>query len=80
MAKEKSSYSGEIVADSFSGELKQKRYRLSFQQNRTFELYVGGQMFRFPPGGAIDVDAWVIEHPDFKNHAGMFGVVEVTNG
>ena len=55
----------------------ERRFVIRFQQNRSFELHVGGTVFLFAPNGTQEVPAWVVEHPDFKQVAGMFGVTEV---
>ena len=42
-----------------------KRYRLSFGQNRSFELHVGGTVYRFMPHGFQVVPGAVRWHSDF---------------
>lgn len=56
-----------------SGELKPvrvakrepRRWLLAFTQNRSFELHVGGTVLAFGPHEAREVEAWIVEHPDF---------------
>lgn len=56
---------------------KDRRFVLRFQQNRSFELHVGSTVYAFAPNGSQEVPAWVVEHPDFAQVAGLFGVSEV---
>lgn len=56
---------------------RERRFVIRFQQNRSFELHIGTTVYAFAPNGTQEVPAWVVEHPDFKQVAGMFGVTEV---
>lgn len=39
---------------------KPRQYRLTFRQNRSFELTVKGTTWVFPPNGTQTVDEWVV--------------------
>ena len=68
----------------YSGDMSRKKrvkqYHIRFQQNRSFDLHVGGKVYAFAPNGSLIVPKSVIEHPDFRQVAGYFGVTEVKDG
>jgi hypothetical protein len=46
-----------------------KRYALTFNQNRSFELHVGRQVIPFAPYETVEVSEAVRNHVDFKGTA-----------
>lgn len=58
-------------------EKKKKRYLLTFNQNRTKELFVGRETFVFPPNSSREVGEDVIKHPGFISQAEYFNVKEI---
>jgi len=74
-----SRYSGEKKVKSYQQSVERK-VALTFQQNRSFELHIGITTYLFPPNGTLIVGREVINHPDFKQQAHLFGVQEVKDG
>lgn len=55
-----------------------QKYRLSYQRNQRWELTIGGRIAAvFEPGEVKEVDAGVVEHPDFAAFKELFTVQEV---
>ena len=61
--------------------VKQKRYYLTFRQNRSYELIMPNFYQRFEPAGrdgsTVIVDEWVILSRDFETERELFTIREV---
>lgn len=69
------SISKEIKPDYKQSE-KSGKVEVVFKKNRTYELYVGRNMYRFGPHESKSLDKSVIEHPDFKQVQEKYFVVK----
>lgn len=73
-------YNGDLENSSNTFEAtmdKGKQYRVTFRQNRSFELHIRKTIYRFEPNGSLMLDESVINHPDFKQQSKYFIVNEV---
>lgn len=57
---------------------KEKMYRVTFRENRTFELHLRKDTYRFGPKEHKFVGEDFINHPDFIQQKKYFTVEEVT--
>jgi len=54
----------------------EKKYRVTWRENRSHELYVGGTMIGFAPHGSHVVGENIVNHPDFQRVRRNFVVKE----
>ena len=52
-------------------------YSVTFNQNRSFELFIGRKTFCFMPYSAVTLTAEEISHPDFIQQAQYFSVKKI---
>lgn len=70
--------SDSLIKKKESKSLSSKKYKISFNQNRSFELKVGRKMFVFRDGKKEHiVTEDIIKHPDFIQQKNYFSVKEV---
>lgn len=54
-----------------------KKYKLVFKHNRTFELHIKGKIVHtFAPNGSAILGSDIVEHPDFEPVRAYFNIKE----
>jgi len=54
------------------------KVQIMFNQNRTFELYVGREYLVFAPFGMHEVSEEFIQHPDFQQQSKYFSIRQLS--
>ena len=55
----------------------EKKFSVTFNQNRSFELKIGRKWFFFEPYSSEILTQIEINHPDFKQQSGYFNIKEL---
>lgn len=55
----------------------EKKFSVTFNQNRSFELKIGRKWFFFEPYSSETLTQGEINHPDFKQQSGYFNIKEL---
>lgn len=55
----------------------EKKYLVQFKENRSFELHIRRNMYCFNAYGSLTLSESEINHPDFKQQAGLFNIKEI---
>lgn len=55
----------------------EKRFNVTFNQNRSFELKIGRKWFFFEPYTSQTLTQAEINHSDFKQQSGYFNIKEL---
>lgn len=55
----------------------EKLYLVQFKENRSFELHIRRNMYCFNAYGSLTLSESEINHPDFKQQAGLFNIKEI---
>jgi len=56
---------------------KNRKYSLTFKQNRSFDLHVGNTCINFEPRQTRTVEEWIVNHLDFPQVAEYFVIKEI---
>jgi hypothetical protein len=75
MGKDRDKYEGDMSNDNkFAQSEKSKTVKLTFQENRKFELHIFRNVYIFYGHETKDFPASILDEPDFKQHADKFSV------